>query len=101
MTKKVVTVVTTAGPLRAEADAGRLVLSTDVGYSWRPFPSLFRLLLKGSGTVTMDSLDYDGTVNLAVESYTVTTDTVVFPYAGDNAIAIRVTNTGTASAEIL
>ena len=70
---------------------------------WVTIPSIFRLRLTGTGTVVMDSRDSLGGVALAVESYSPSgaTDQIEFPYAGDNAVAIRVTLTGTATAEVI
>lgn len=70
---------------------------------WTTIPSIFRLRLTGTGTVVMDSRDSLVVETLAVESYTVTdaTDQIEFPYAGDNAVAIRVTLTGTTTAEVI
>lgn len=70
---------------------------------WMTPPSIFRLRLTGTGTVVMDSRDSLGVETLAVESFTVSaaTDQIEFPYAGDNAVAIRVTLTGTATAEVI
>ena len=74
-----------------------------VSGEWMTPPSIFRLRLTGTGTVVMDSRDGLGVETLAVESYTVSgaTDQIEFPYAGDNAVAIRITLTGTAAAEVI
>lgn len=74
-----------------------------VSGDWVTVPSIFRLRLTGTGTAVMDSRDSLGVVTPAVASYTVSgaTDQIEFPYAGDNAVAIRVTLTGTAAAEVI
>lgn len=71
--------------------------------AWFIPPSVFRLRITGTGTVTIDSRDSLGNITLAVASYTATsaTDQIEFPYAGDNAVAIRATLTGTATAEVI
>lgn len=71
--------------------------------TWFRVPSVFRLRLTGTGTVTVDSRNSLGTISSAVESYTVSgaTDQIEFPYAGDAAIEIRVTLTGSATAEVI
>lgn len=70
---------------------------------WMTPPSIFRLRLTGTGTVVMDARDSLGVETLAVASYSVSgaTDQIEFPYAGDNAVAIRITLTGTAAAEVI
>ena len=70
---------------------------------WVTIPSIFRLRLTGTGTAVIDSRDSLGAVTSEVASYTLTaaTDQIEFPYAGDNAVAIRVTLTGTATAEVI
>ena len=70
---------------------------------WMKIPSIFRLRLAGTGTVTIDSKDSLGNITSAVATYTVSgaTDQIEFPYAGDNAVAIRATLIGTATAEVI
>lgn len=70
---------------------------------WFSTPSIFRLRLTGTGTVTLDAKNSLGTITLAVSSYTLAsaTDQIEFPYAGDNAVAVRATLTGTATAEVI
>lgn len=71
--------------------------------SWMKCPPIFRLRLTGTGTVTLDAKDALGNITTGVASYTVSgaTDQIEFPYAGDNAVAIRATLTGTATAEVI
>ena len=71
--------------------------------AWMTIPSIFRLRLTGTGTVTIDAKDSLGNITLAVASYTVSgaTDQIEFPYAGDNAVAIRATLTGDATCEVI
>jgi len=69
---------------------------------WATIPSIFRLRLTGTGTVVIDSKDSLGNITTGVASYTVSgaTDQIEFPYAGDNAVMIRATLTGT-TAEVI
>ncbi|MCA9280385.1 MAG: hypothetical protein KDA34_14950 [Phycisphaerales bacterium] len=70
---------------------------------WVTIPTVFRLRLTGTGTVVMDARDSLGVETAAVESFIIegATDQIEFPYAGDNAVAIRITVTGTATAEVI
>lgn len=70
---------------------------------WRRFPSLCRLLLNGTGTVTIDARNKSGTATSAVfvETITGASNAVRFPYFGDDAYEIRATLTGTATVEII
>jgi len=70
---------------------------------WRPFTGLPRLLLNGTGTITIDARNNAGTVTTGVFSQTVSSasDLVAFPYFGDDAIEVRATLGGTATAEII
>ncbi|WP_069337158.1 hypothetical protein [Sphingobium yanoikuyae] len=71
--------------------------------TWKRIFSLPRLLLSGSGTVTIDARNRSGTVVLAVETYTLTAASgqIEYPYFGDDAVEVRATITGTATAEII
>lgn len=103
MNQKTVLLVSSGGPVRAAVEAGYLVLDNNLTYSWRPFFPLFRVLLKGTGTCTIDSMDADGNISTAVETYTATaaTNDVRFAYAGDDAVVIRASLTGSCSAELI
>lgn len=70
---------------------------------WTKTPSIFRLRLTGTGTVTIDARDSLGNITAGVASYTVSgaTDQIEYPYAGEDAVAIRATLTGTATAEVI
>lgn len=70
---------------------------------WFKIPSIFRLRLTGTGSVTMDSKDSLGNITTSVATYSPSgaTDQIEFPYAGDDAVMIRVTLTGTATAEVI
>lgn len=82
---------------------GAVLYGEMVSGTWMKCPSIFRLRLTGTGTVTIDSRDTLGNIAASVASYTVSgaTDQIEFPYAGDNAVAIRATLTGTATAEVI
>ena len=72
--------------------------------TWMKVPSLFRLRITGTGTLQMDSKDSQGNITLAtfpLTSYTAETDKIEFPYAGDDAVTIRVTLTGTLTCEVI
>jgi hypothetical protein len=52
----------------------------------------------------MDSRDSLGNITLLtfpLTTYTGATDTIEFPYAGDDAVTIRVTLTGTLTCEVI
>jgi hypothetical protein len=75
-----------------------------VSGTWMTQPSIFRLRITGTGTLQMDSRDSLGNITLATfpsTSYTGETDKIEFPYAGDDAVAIRVTLTGTLTCEVI
>jgi len=69
---------------------------------WTSVPSISRLAISGTGTVTIDTKDLAGNITLAVLTYSVTGATfqVNFPFYGTSAASIRATYTGTASAEV-
>lgn len=71
---------------------------------WVTVPSIFRLRITGTGTMQMDSRDSLGNITLAafpLTTYSGETNKIEFPYAGDNAVAIRVTLTGTVTCEVI
>lgn len=71
---------------------------------WVTVPSIFRLRITGTGTMQMDSRDSLGDITLAafpLTTYSGETNKIEFPYAGDNAVAIRVTLTGTVTCEVI
>lgn len=70
--------------------------------TWFSTPSVFRLRITGTGTVQLDSRNSAGAVT-AVATYTVSgaTDQIEFPYAGDNAVAIRSTFSGNVTVEVI
>lgn len=70
---------------------------------WMKVPSIFRLRFTGTGTAVMDSRDSLGNIAAALYSYTLAaaTDQIEFPYAGDDAVNIRVTLTGTVTCEVI
>ena len=104
----------TESPVTATRDAsgnvvglsagGETILSGQLASgAWAKTPSIFRLRITGTGTVTLDSKDSIGNIATAIASYTVSgaTDQIEYPYPGDNAVAIRATLTGTTTAEII
>jgi hypothetical protein len=70
---------------------------------WITQPSVFRLRLTGTGTATMDAKDSLDNITSAVAVFTASgaTDQIEFPYAGDNAVAIRFTLTGSVTVEVI
>ncbi|SMD05609.1 hypothetical protein [Novosphingobium sp. B1] len=71
--------------------------------AWRPVTGLPRLLLNGTGTVTIDARNRAETVTTAVYSTTLASavNQIDFPFFGDDAVEIRAAYTGSASAEIV
>jgi len=72
--------------------------------AWMKVPSnLSKLRLTGTGAVRIDSRDSLGAIHLNVASYTVAaaTDQIEYPCYGENAVNIRATLTGTATAEVI
>ena len=70
---------------------------------WLSAPSIFRLRLVGTGTITVDSRDRLGVISTAVETYTISgaTNQIEFPWLGDGAVEMRVTYPATATVEVL
>lgn len=109
-------VLTYAGPLNAGYNSSGDVASAVDGAGisflrgalvsgvWVTVPSIFRLRITGTGTMQMDSRDSLGDITLAafpLTTYSGETNKIEFPYAGDNAVAIRVTLTGTVTCEVI
>ena len=70
---------------------------------WLSAPSIFRLRLVGTGTITVDSRDRLGVITTAVETYAISsaTNQIEFPWLGDGAVEMRVTYPATATVEVL
>lgn len=68
--------------------------------TWVKLPAIYKLLLDGTGTVTIATRDADGTVVEAAATYNVTGFRDVYDYYG-SVVAVRATLTGTATAEIV
>ncbi len=71
--------------------------------AWVAFGRMPRLRLVGTGTVTLDARNRLGTVTNSVAAYTISgaTNQIEFPFFGDDAVEVRATLTGTATAEII
>lgn len=71
--------------------------------TWVKVPSIFRLRLVGTGTVTLDARDRLNVITTAVETYTISgaTNQIEFPWLGDGAVEMRVTYPATATVEVL
>lgn len=70
---------------------------------WISAPSIFRLRLVGTGTITVDSRDRLGAITTAVETYTISsaTNQIEFPWLGDGAVEMRVTYPAAVTVEVL
>lgn len=89
----------TSAPVVSDEDA----LTGALTSTWRRFPSICRLLLNGTGTITIDARNKAGAITSAVFTETVTgaSNAVRFPYFGDDAFDVRATLTGSATVEII
>jgi len=98
-----VAVSANTNPLTGVIDFSGKLAGNLVNGEWFNPPSIFRLLLKGTGTVTIDSKDAAGTITTGVYSTTLSSavNEIAFPYAGDSAIQIRATLTGSATAKVI
>jgi len=67
---------------------------------WVKLPAIYRILLGGTGTVSIDTRARDGTVTAAVAIYSPVGPGEDYPYF-NNAYEVRATLTGTATAEIV
>ena len=103
MSQKQILLVTNAGPLRAAADGSYLVIDNSLNYSWRLFPPMVRLLVKGTGTCSIDSRDVDGNITTAVDEFSVSNSTgeMFYTFPGDSAVYIRAVLTGSCSVEMI
>lgn len=102
--RKDTTVSTSSDGLSLVSGDGSFLIGPVASGAWMKVLSLFRLRITGTGTLQMDSKDSLGNITLAtfpLTSYTGATDTIEFPYAGDDAVAIRVTLTGTLTCEVI
>lgn len=98
--------VSNSTPNKAALSKAITSLGVLVNGSWTAFPSIYRLLLNGTGTITIDARagrDNSATVTVSVASYTATSaiNRIEYPYFGDTALEIRATITGNLTAEIL
>lgn len=59
--------------------------------AWVKVPSIFRLRLVGTGTVTLDARNRLNVITTGVQSYTASgaTDQIEFPFLGENAVQMR------------
>lgn len=91
------------GGIELSAGGSGAILGSLVSGQWFNPTSIFRLLCTGTGTVTLDSKDAAGTITAGVFSVTLASavNQIEFPYAGDGAIQIRATLTGTATAKVI
>ena len=70
---------------------------------WVRLPALYKLLVGGVGSLSLDACSVGGVVTSKVFSLVINaaTERLQYFYAGDDAVAIRATLTGTATAEII
>lgn len=68
--------------------------------AWVKLPGVYKLLLGGAGTVTIDTRDRSGTVTSGAATYTAAGLSENYPYFS-GAYELRATLTGTATAEIV
>lgn len=70
---------------------------------WRSAPTISRLRIVGTGSVSIDSRDRAGNVSAGVfsGSYSATPETIEFPYYGDAAVEIRATFPATLAVEVI
>ncbi|CAB4160610.1 hypothetical protein UFOVP728_3 [uncultured Caudovirales phage] len=70
---------------------------------WVRAPSIFRLRLTGTGTVTLDARNKLNVVTTSVASFVTTsaTNQIEFPYLGDDAYEMRATFPASMTVEVL
>lgn len=70
---------------------------------WRYIPSIFRLCMSGSGTLTIDAKNPAGVETLAVFTQTLSgaNGEIMFPFVGNDTAQIRISLTGTLTGEVL
>lgn len=69
---------------------------------WYKLPSIYKIILGGTGSVSFDTKTAAGAITTGVISYTAGTDaSVQYFYFGDTAYQVRATLGGTATAEIV
>lgn len=92
-----------APPLRSEIAVDYEVRSGITAGVWYPVPTVFRLRIAGSGTITLDSRTASGVETSSVVSYSGTNDDnqIEFPYLGDDVTHVRASFPSTLFAEIL
>ena len=84
-------------------DGGSAFFGSMTNGAWMKVPSLFRMRMTGTGTVTIDAKNALGTITSAFATYSPSgaTNQIEYPYPGDDVVMIRATLTGTATAEII
>lgn len=70
---------------------------------WFQPPSIFRLVMIGTGQVVIDSKNIQGSVKLGLYTYVLAneTDRIEYPFIGNDAMYIRATLTGTAAVQVI
>lgn len=79
------------------------IYSKIVNGDWRYMPSIFRLYMSGSGTITIDAKNPAGTITTAVFTATLTSASgeILYPFIGNDASQMRITLTGTLTGEVI
>jgi hypothetical protein len=70
------------------------------GGRWVKLPAIYKLLIDGTGTITIDQRDRAGAITSDVAAYSPTGPAEIYPFF-TGAYEVRATLTGTASAEIV
>jgi hypothetical protein len=68
--------------------------------TWTKLPSIYKLMMNGTGSVRIDTRAFDGYITTNVVTYTVSGASEVFAYF-ENAYEIRAIITGSATVEVL
>jgi hypothetical protein len=95
--------IATVDGLRSELDSieAKLVGGA-LSSAWVALPTFYRWHMSGTGTITIDIQDADGTIHNAVKSFTANgTSTVFFYYFGLQARYARAVTTNTAAMEVI
>lgn len=84
-------------------DGRKLVMDTSLDGNWMRVPTIFRLRLTGTGTVTIDAKDGLGNITESVAVYTPSsaTDQIEYLYPGEDTVYIRAIIEGSAGVEVI
>ena len=70
---------------------------------WRFIPSIFRLYMTGTGTISIDAKNPNGVVTTAVYTASLSNANgeVLYPFIGNDASQMRINLTGTLTGEVI